>query len=754
MCSSDLHHNSKEGARLAGEINRWLRRPTAEVWRARCGVPVYVRAEPFEDRYALPGVEQAVRLGAPDPELQIDRPPLRLPMFAGPEESGLLTFVVPIVDAEMAADPRWGSLFDNLLSELGEAHALLEPAVLARKPPTDRPRRPFVQVVPVAVDAYASQVCEKLGTFQGIAPRQWADPGEPAAAQQVRDTRLRRELYLSLIRTLRWWLTGRGGDEPVHVFLSHAKRDAEAGAGVAETLRDVTSGLGHVRAWYDATDLLPGTDWQSQLRDSAGAGTVGLIACWSDSYASRPWCLEEIRQARTPRKVRSNLWMVQPTVVVDLTGHSGDWTNAPPELGGLPVLRWSAESRSAPIDRLLFESLQILANGVHAEQLLDSGYGEAAITWSPDPATMLALWRETPAFQGRLLHPGYDGRVAGGGVASRLVPEGVRLVRFDDEAEPPKAAENGRVRVQLSIGDPGDLGPLGMLPTQAEEVAYEVALAVLGAGADILFGGQPAERRPGEGTQLTEEIAIAAMEHERPDQIGRVAAPRERVLFTVPWRGTLSAQARTMWLPVCRVVNVLPPKDIRAPGARIPDGEERAWIERVTAAADRRRNEAFAATAMRTRAAEQVRLAVLAGGKTHGFTGLMPGLAEELACLLDAERTVVLLAGFGGTARRLAQILLHSGAGSPPGLSWLTPEEHLADKSSKFTALWAELSEEERVWVSDRYAALRQRLLQTRLIPAGPGQWVTRSGPRLVLVAGDGIRSIRRLIVAEAERAA
>jgi hypothetical protein len=44
---------------------------------------------------------------------------------------------------------------------------------------------------------------------------------------------------------------------------------------------------------------------------------------------------------------------------------------------------------------------------------------------------------------------------------------------------------------------------------------------------------------------------------------------------------------------------------------------------------------------------------VLVGGKIKGWSGWLPGVAEELMCSVKAGQPTLLLSGFGGVAAKL-----------------------------------------------------------------------------------------------------
>jgi hypothetical protein len=91
-----------------------------------------------------------------------------------------------------------------------------------------------------------------------------------------------------------------GSTAPVRVFISHAKHfsDVETdlpGAPLYAQVRSVIAGT-HLSEFFDAHDLLPGTDWAADLE--ANAGTSALLMVRTDRYASREWTQREVLVAK------------------------------------------------------------------------------------------------------------------------------------------------------------------------------------------------------------------------------------------------------------------------------------------------------------------------------------------------------------------------------------------------------------------------------------------------------------------------
>lgn len=91
-----------------------------------------------------------------------------------------------------------------------------------------------------------------------------------------------------------------GSTAPVRVFISHAKHfsDTETdlpGGPLYEQVRLVIANT-HLGEFFDAHDLLPGTDWAAELE--ASASTSALLMVRTDRYTSREWTQREVLAAK------------------------------------------------------------------------------------------------------------------------------------------------------------------------------------------------------------------------------------------------------------------------------------------------------------------------------------------------------------------------------------------------------------------------------------------------------------------------
>jgi hypothetical protein len=101
-----------------------------------------------------------------------------------------------------------------------------------------------------------------------------------------------------LSQALAQFVAGNAGDQ-LTAFISHTKRSSTAeSADVVELIALVKSVIAttHMREFFDARDLQPGTDWADALKQNSGKSA--LLALRTDLYPSREWCQREVLDDR------------------------------------------------------------------------------------------------------------------------------------------------------------------------------------------------------------------------------------------------------------------------------------------------------------------------------------------------------------------------------------------------------------------------------------------------------------------------
>jgi hypothetical protein len=195
--------------------------------------------------------------------------------------------------------------------------------------------------------------------------------------------------------------------------------------------------------------------------------------------------------------------------------------------------------------------------------------------------------------------------------------------------------------VAISISESPDMSLLGLGNEHLVDAMAEVARHLLAMGARLMYGG---DLRPGGFTEILFELIAryrrdADLGDERVGVTNLLAWPVHVSL--TPERvkelsDSLQGVAELLYLTMDG--NVMPADD----HARLVphDAADDEWTDGLTA--------------MRETMAEMSSARVVLGGKTDGFKGRMPGIAEEALSTLRVGKPLFLLGGFGGCAGDIA----------------------------------------------------------------------------------------------------
>ncbi|MET4602076.1 hypothetical protein ABIB90_001543 [Bradyrhizobium sp. JR4.1] len=193
-------------------------------------------------------------------------------------------------------------------------------------------------------------------------------------------------------------------------FISHTKRVSAAEAADVLTLIELVKSViasTHLKDYFDARDLQPGTDWANTLTKYAGISA--FLALRTDLYASREWCQREMLTAK-----RAGM----PIVILDALGYS--------EERGSFLMDHVPRTPIRTLDQIwsrrdVYRALNILVDEClkralwQCQQELAKSRSEVAVSWwaphAPEPVTFIdwieANGADIPAGSDvlRILHP-------------------------------------------------------------------------------------------------------------------------------------------------------------------------------------------------------------------------------------------------------------------------------------------------------------------------------------------------------------
>ncbi len=201
-------------------------------------------------------------------------------------------------------------------------------------------------------------------------------------------------------------------------------------------------------------------------------------------------------------------------------------------------------------------------------------------------------------------------------------------------------------KVAVSVSESADLLRLGLSDLHLQLTIAELSRAIVIAGGIVVYGGAI-------------EHGFTKIVREEAEKYGNATGAFEHI---VPYTEH-AAQS---------------PEDLRSYAASLgvksavhfldADGIARSSRDVRTVAHDPDAvDPAVALSAMRSYAADLTSARVVVGGKVSGFAGSMPGIAEEAAATLRANKPLYIAGGFGGAAALVGSIL------SPDFYQWLPP---------------------------------------------------------------------------------
>ncbi|GAA1129684.1 hypothetical protein [Nocardioides aquiterrae] len=223
----------------------------------------------------------------------------------------------------------------------------------------------------------------------------------------------------------------------------------------------------------------------------------------------------------------------------------------------------------------------------------------------------------------------------------------------------PRDALSGH-RVAISVSESADLLRLGLSDLHLQLTIAELSRAIVIAGGVVVYGGAIQEGFTKIVLEETERYgnATGAFEHIVPYTEYATRSPEDLRTYAA----SLGVKSTVQLLDAEGV-----PRSVREVSAR--DDFDPGDLDPTTAL-----------SAMRTHTTDIASARVVVGGKVSGFAGSMPGVAEEAAATLRADKPLYVAGGFGGAATLVGSIV------TPDLYEWLPPglPEGLAPEVRRF----------------------------------------------------------------------
>lgn len=208
--------------------------------------------------------------------------------------------------------------------------------------------------------------------------------------------------------------------------------------------------------------------------------------------------------------------------------------------------------------------------------------------------------------------------------------------------------------IGISISESPDLAFFGLSEGHLNDAMVSIATHLLAAGDHLAYGG---DLRPGGFTETLFELVnrytpatVAGIPTQTTEAMG---AKANRVANYLAWPVHASWDSDILETRVVAVQGFADTVILDIAGQPMPMGEHKQ-IE-----SDELTDTVWSngLTRMRETMRGNIDARVLLGGKTQGYRGWMPGVAEEALLSLKKQQPIFLLGGFGGATRDVAEVL-------------------------------------------------------------------------------------------------
>lgn len=424
----------------------------------------------------------------------------------------------------------------------------------------------------------------------------------------------------------------------LRIFLSHAKADA-AGEHWALDIKRVIDTDTTLGAFFDCTDIQPGTDFAKEIKRAVRESSLVLLG--SDQYSSRHWCQREILAARD---------LGCPMIAIDCRESYEDrifpFVNNMPRLhvphSGDNTKRTKVSVEVVKV--ILTETLRIYYQRKRLANLREVGVvpRTSNISTCPPDAYVIGTQKGHPVF----VYPD-----------PCVFPEEYEWYDrmstkvFTPFWNPKDSGILDRLKIGISISDPSDeeLQTRGLRIDVLVELAQILARQFALRGATLIYGGDLRKNDKHGFTEYLLEEASALYRY--------YGAMIKKVENHLAWPLSIKHAELCGWKGHFR--NVLNQVKYSIPDCD-PTKKNRNLCRFLEPKDPKSRATwAYCLTEMRTKSIKRSDLRICAGGRTSGYSGKMPGVLEEILIAEDQKKPLLLLGGFGGVVGGVVNLMLN-----------------------------------------------------------------------------------------------
>ena len=438
------------------------------------------------------------------------------------------------------------------------------------------------------------------------------------------------------------------GRNKLKIFLSHTKADDYA-VGFARYIKSYIDSKSDMRTFFDVTSIEVGADFDNEI--DKGIKGASLLAINSDHYSGSYWCQKEILKAHDNDS---------PYIVVDMLQNYED--RSFPYLSNCPVIR--VESKYSKLD--ILRALECI--------LLETIRNEYALIQLNLIKNMEACCAHPPALYDLIKIQ--DKKSIYYPYPEVFEDEKSLLLNRYDEIKTPKSSDrqkwdNVKVGISISNSDICDLLATGIERKHLKLLAIELVGYFIGNNAKIVYGGD--FRQNGFTRYLREEAEI---------QKNRSHTDKPVCMNYISWPYYLKSKSyeEEQWKAKCYTVmkleTIKPPKDLEF----MIDEERGIYIAKNS----ERYVKTRCLTKMRNEMIDNSDIRIIAGGKITGYSGIMPGVLEEVLIAIKAKKPIYLIGGFGGITAKICQMMLGNNIPTELKKEWQMSRINMSDDEKSY----------------------------------------------------------------------
>ena len=426
-------------------------------------------------------------------------------------------------------------------------------------------------------------------------------------------------------------------EKKLKIFLSHAKAGSTGEKWALDVKRVIDSDT-TLSSYFDCTDIQPGLGFSKEIQEAIDGSALVLFG--SDQYTSRHWCQREIFLAREHDC---------PMIAVDC--REGVEDRIFPFVNNIPrvhVTHASDEKQRLGdafkvVKALLIEVIRTRYQRMRLNGLQSRGGipADAVIALAPPDAYAVAQNRGKSIFA----YPDPAIFPEECGCYKRL---GLDVMTPFWRSADVGTLDGLRIGISISNPDDDELMSYGVGARHLVGLLQAVSMQLMLRGATLIYGGDLRKKDACGFTEylLDEACSLREYFHEKIKKVENHLA----------WPLSLGRDDLWRWKAEYRSVIEAISYEI---SKRIPS----SWGLDPATFLIPKEPEDFAAwsvclTEMREASIAKSNIRICAGGRTHGYKGMMPGVLEEILIAIRKKVPLLLIGGFGGIVGSVVRLLI------------------------------------------------------------------------------------------------